>query len=287
MNKKYFNITIESIGLFLLVSIAWIIGARELFSTLTNFTSQWYWFVLATVYTVTLSELFAHRICCHRHYLVDVNKPVFKVLVFLHAVDHGWGTLRSMCLMHLNHHMYSDQGKMDHLNPRHQWYGTALLSPFTFIYREPVIFPNLEKFYRKEGERFKEILDDEWVFFCEEFRVILTITYWGLLYLIAPIFLFKVVLMGRFLMSIFTAMGTIGGHTNFPFSYRNFNTRDNSHNSLIFHYFALGTNGTMLQNNHHGRPKSMNHAHRWFEIDTGYYIMKALRPFLEKKRLDK
>ena len=59
MNKKYFNITIESIGLFLLVSIAWIIGARELFSTLTNFTSQWYWFVLATVYTVTLSELFA------------------------------------------------------------------------------------------------------------------------------------------------------------------------------------------------------------------------------------
>ena len=40
---------------------------------------------------------------------------------------------------------------------------------------------------------------------------------------------------------------------------------------------------TKLDNNHHGIPWSLNHAVRWFEVDIGYYIIKVLRPLLEKR----
>lgn len=287
MQSKYFTLTPESIGVFMLVLMACALGAIELVDTITHFTEQWYWYVIATFYTVTLNELFSHRICCHRLFDIDLSRPAFKILSFLHAVDHGVGPLKSVCLSHQNHHMYADQGNKDILNPKVHWFGTAILSPITFIYTVPTLYPDKENFFKKQYCLFNEFTEDLWVFFVEEYRFIITIIFWLALYFIAPVVLFKVVFMGRFLMSIFTAMGTFGGHMKLPGNYRNFNTNDNSYNNIIFHYCALGTLGTMLQNNHHGIPNSMNHGYKWFEIDIGYYIMKMLKPLLEKKLLDK
>jgi stearoyl-CoA desaturase (delta-9 desaturase) len=283
MNRSYLNITFESVGLFLLVSFAWVIGAGELYDTITHLNTQWYWLVAAILYTVTLNELFCHRICSHALFNVDINRITYKVLTFLLTVDHGWSPLTVLCGSHRNHHMYSDQSNKDSLNWRIHWYNLCLLSPISYIYQVPTDYPDKEKFIAQEQTRFKKYNDDLWTFFVEHYRLPLTIIFWAVLYLVAPVVLFKLILMSRFIMSAFMAMAAIGGHYKLPFSYRNFNTNDTSQNNLILHCLALGTLSTMLHNNHHGKPAASNHAHKWFEFDLGCYIIKLLRPLLEKK----
>ena len=39
---------------------------------------------------------------------------------------------------------------------------------------------------------------------------------------------------------------------------------------------ALFTGGEGLHNNHHAAPTSAKLAHRWFEIDWGWYVIKVL-----------
>jgi len=280
--KKYFSLS--SIDVFVLVSITWIVGGYELYHTLTNFSTHWYWFVIATLYTATLNELFSHRICSHTLFKVDTNSITYKILTYLLTVDLGWSPLTLVCVNHANHHMYADQGTNDNLNPRTGYWSTVcIMSPWAYIYIIESEYPDKEKYYERQNARFSEIIDDPWTQFCEQNRTILTILTWTILYFTIPVVLFKVLLMGRFLLSCFMAMGAIGGHVKLPFGYKNFKTNDQSYNNLIFHYICLGLMSSMLHNNHHRYPAEPKHSHRWFEIDTGYYIVKWLQPLLEKR----
>jgi fatty-acid desaturase len=273
----------NSISIAFLVTIAWIIGAMALADTLVHFSTQWYWFVLATFYTVTLNELFCHRICTHRLFELDTNSITYKVLTFLLTVDLAWSPLTTMCTVHLNHHMYSDQGDRDNLNWRRYWYNICTLSPIAYLYQKPTNYPHEEQFFAQQREIFKSVLDDTWTFFVEEYRLILTILYWLILYILAPLVLFKVIFMGRLLMSVYMAMVSIGCHVKLPGNYRNFDTSDTTYNNLIFHYLTLGLFSSMLHNNHHSKARNLNNAHCWYEIDTGALIIKLLKVLLEKK----
>jgi fatty-acid desaturase len=275
---------VNSIGIAVLVSIAWIIGAIELVDTVTHFSAQWYWFVLATAYTVTLNEIFCHRICTHKLFEINTDSITYKILTFLLTVDLAWSPLTNMCKVHLNHHLYSDQGENDNLNWRKYWYNICTLSPIAYLYQSPSHYPNEEIFFARQKQRFSILLNDTWTFFVEENRFLLTIMFWLILYYTVPTILFKVVLMGRLLMSIYMACVSIGCHVKLPLiNYRNFNTNDTTHNNLVFHYISLGLFSSMLHNNHHAMAGKLNHAHRWFEVDSGYYIIKLLKPLLEKK----
>ena len=273
----------NSIGTALLVTIAWVVGAVELTDTLAHFSTQWYWFVLATFYTVTLNELYCHRICTHKLFELDTRSITYKILTFLLTVDLAWSPLTTMCTVHSNHHMYSDQGDKDNLNWRRYWYNICTLSPIAYLYQEPTNYPHEEQFFAQQRRVFKTVLDDTWTFFVEENRLILTIMFWFALYAIAPIVLFKVVLMGRLLMSVYMAMVSIGCHVKLPGNYRNFETNDTTHNNLVFHYLTLGLFSSMLHNNHHRMARTLDHGYRWFEVDTGYWVIRLLRPLLEKK----
>jgi len=282
MKKEYFTISPNSIAVFLLVSIAWYLGTKELIDTISNFGSQWYWIIIASAYGLTLNELFCHRICTHQLFKLGTDRITYKILVFLLTVDLAWSPLTRMCLAHMNHHIYSDQGDKDNLNWRRYWYNICILSPISYIYTAPSVYPNEDKFFLKQKEKFADILDDTWTFLVEENRVILTIIFWLTLYMIAPIILFKIVLMGRVLMSIFMAMSTIGGHTRLPFSYRNYNTPDTTYNNMFLHCLGFGIFSSMLHNNHHGNSNAIDYKKRWFEFDIGSYIIRLLRPLLEK-----
>ena len=64
------------------------------------------------------------------------------------------------------------------------------------------------------------------------------------------------------------------GHTKLLIGYRNFETKDNSHNNLIFGYLAWGQG---WHNNHHHNPKAFDFGgKRWWELDP----CRIFKPFL-------
>jgi hypothetical protein len=280
-----FTISFKSICTALLVTVAWIYGTIELINTVRNFNTQWYWYVLALIYTVTINDLFVHICCGHGIYKIDTTRIGYKILTFVATVDNAWAPIRSMCLVHRNHHIHSDQGNNDVSNWRIHWYNMGILSPINYIYQAHTIFPNHNKYFSKQYETFKEILDDTWLWFIEEYSHIFTLLFWLLLYLICPVILFKIIFMGRVMISIFTLFPGMFGHTKIPGGYRNFDTPDTSYNNLVFHYFCLGIFPTILQNNHHGQKYTLEkgHQYKWFEIDLSKYIVRSIKYFTQKQ----
>jgi stearoyl-CoA desaturase (delta-9 desaturase) len=57
------------------------------------------------------------------------------------------------------------------------------------------------------------------------------------------------------------------------FGYRNYETNENSRNNW---FVALITSGEGWHNNHHADPASASNAHRWYEIDLMWMIIRGL-----------
>jgi len=275
--------SLRSITLCIIVSIAWYFGAIELYHTVTNFSSQWHWYVIASFYTICVNELFVHEFCHHSRLPINTNSWTYRILIFLASVDNAYVPVTGQCLMHSNHHMYADT-KDDHANFKRSWHDLFLLSPWLFLNKSynNFVMPDKENYFKRQQEIYKNILDDIWTFFCEEYRISLTIIFWAVLYFIAPIVLFKVLFMGRFLLSIFQFLFNIPGHVKLPFGYRNFNTPDGSYNNLWIHYLTLCLSGAALHNNHHGLRSYKTCQHRWFEFDLSKYVIAAYTKLMVK-----
>jgi stearoyl-CoA desaturase (delta-9 desaturase) len=57
------------------------------------------------------------------------------------------------------------------------------------------------------------------------------------------------------------------------FGYRNYETRENSRNNWLV---AFLTSGEGWHNNHHADPASASNAHRWWEIDLMYLVIRGM-----------
>ena len=64
--------------------------------------------------------------------------------------------------------------------------------------------------------------------------------------------------------------GVVNGFGHY-FGYRNFDTKDNSHNFLPASLFFVGE---QLHNNHHDDPSNAKFSKKWFEFDMGYFWIK-------------
>jgi hypothetical protein len=279
------TLTPKSITIAILITIAWFFGFQELWAVFTNFGNQWYWFVLATIWTTTLNDVFGHMILTHRLFPVNTNSVAYRILSFLFIVDHGWGPITGFCMAHHRHHQCSDQGNKDVANWRTGWYTHGTVSPINYLYQPYTDWGNTEKYVIMQERKFKEIFDDTWTFVLEEYSHIWTILFWTALYFVAPVILFKIVFLGRALLTIYTIFSTIGGHTRISGGYKNFNTADNSHNNLVFHYASLLMFPTILQNNHHGTKYTLEKGSgvHWYEYDISKHIARFLKIFMEKR----
>ena len=279
------TISTKSVVISILITITWFFGFQELFAVFTNFSEQWYWFVLATIWTATLNDVFGHMILTHRLFAVDTKSIAYRICSFLFIVDHGWGPVTGFCMAHHRHHQCSDQGDKDVANWRTGWYTHGTVSPVNYLYQPHTDWGNTEKYVTTQESKFSEIFDDTWTFFIEEYSHVFAILFWLVLYLVAPIVLFKIVFLGRALLTVYTIFSSIGGHARILGGYRNFDTPDNSYNNLLLHYVSLLTFPTILQNNHHGAKYTLEKGSGiyWYEYDASKHIARFLKLCMEKK----
>lgn len=280
-----FTLSLKNIMNAVMMTIALVIGIYELYELFCNFGVQWYWYPLALFYSLVINEYFGHFCCGHKVFEIDTKRITYKILAFLNCVDHAWGPPTSFALTHANHHMYADQGNRDSLNFRVHWW-TGFLSPVHYIYQTPTDWPDQESYLANQQKLFHSILNDPWTEFCENNSHWLTLVYWAILYAIFPLFLFKVVFLGRTLASIYTLIGTLMAHNSAFGGYRNFDTPDHSRNKILFHYLFLCMLPTMLHNNHHGQEYNVvrGHKHKFFEFDLSVYPIRLIKFLTQKQK---
>ena len=270
------TLTFKSVTIALLTTLVWIFGSLELYHTFSNFSSEWYWLVLALIYTSAINDIFGHMILTHRLFAVNLKSLGYRITAFLFTVDHGWGPISSFCWVHRRHHECADQGNKDVANWRIHWYNMDVMSPINFIYQARTDYGDADRYFDQQRQTYKEIFDDLYTWFIEEYSHWLTIAFWAVLYFLCPLILFKIIFMGRMLLSICTLFGSVCGHTRLPAGYRNFDTPDTSHNNLLLHYLCLCVFPSVLQNNHHGQRYTLERGNqcRWFEIDLSVFIAR-------------
>lgn len=264
--------------MFGLVSLAWIVGAWQLWDTMINFTTQWYWLIAATVYTLTINDIFQHQILSHTPRKIRTESWVYKVLIFLAVTETSFGRPSQFCLLHRHHHERPDH-QDDILLPRRSWWLYNILAPWIWLRRDRLRLHDQDRYLAQQRSRYHDMLHDPWTQFCERNQALVTCVFWLFLYVAAPILLFKVLLMGRLLMSIFMGLSSNLGHLSLPTGYKNSNTgeEDRTHNYLILHYLALGLSCGMLHNNHHNVRPGKSLTVRWFELDVASLIRRPLQ----------
>ena len=72
------------------------------------------------------------------------------------------------------------------------------------------------------------------------------------------------------------AVGWLVNSFGHAYGHRNFDTADNSHDSLPV---AIATFGEGLHNNHHYAPASARLRYRWFEPDLGFLVCRVSSPW--------
>jgi len=107
---------------------------------------------------------------------------------------------------------------------------------------------------------------------------------WLVLYLVVPVVLFKILFMGRLLMSIYMWFPSVFGHLKLFTGYKNFHRRpgDKTHNYLWLHYLAFGLSSSMLHNNHHNLNTNQTIVARWFELDVAKILRIPIQKFATK-----
>jgi len=266
---------------FILVMSMLFLGGWAFVDILLDFSNQWYWLVIATLYIITVEETFAHRICAHRMFTVDTSSTTYKILTFLCSVNQSHGPTRYLAIWHPAHHMYSDKGKADNVNFKEFWWGSASTIPVEFLCDFQI--PNVDKVVEHGYRTSKEIIDDSWAQFCERYSLTISTVTLVVLFLLSPIILVNVVLLGRFIMMLGMMAAGICHIKGIPLTYRLANTNDDSNNNLIIHYLFLGIFSGLLQNNHHSNPNAVSLGFRWWEIDTSAPISHTLKYVMEKK----
>lgn len=198
-----------------------------------------------------------HRLVSHRSFQTPKWLEYFLVLCGTLSLQRGpiwWVGL------HRHHHLYSDQAVDHHDSNKGFWWSHILW----MFYEVPA---------EKEVPRFtKDIADDPFYRFCDQYFLVLQIALGIALYLIGG---WSFVVWGIFarLVAVYHCTWFVNSATHM-FGYRTYDAGDKSTNCW---WVALLTYGEGWHNNHHAFQYSARHGLKWWEIDITWMTIRVLQ----------
>jgi stearoyl-CoA desaturase (delta-9 desaturase) len=225
-------------------------------------------FLLHWQLSVFFQSFFHHRYGAHRQF--TMTKGWERTFHFLAWFVQGSSYLnpRAYAILHRMHHAYSDTDKDPH-SPIHQ------PNFFRMMWRTKVIYEEVKERRFPVEARFDGGYP-EWKLLDEKLSTMPLAVAWGTLYALIYIafathwWMFLLLPFHWFLGPVHGAIVNWAGH---KLGYRNYDSDDNSKNTLVFDVLTMGE---LFQNNHHKWGQSPNFGVRVFEIDPAYQIMRLL-----------
>jgi stearoyl-CoA desaturase (delta-9 desaturase) len=209
--------------------------------------------------------LYLHRSMTHEG--VVFHPVVAHAMRFWLWLTTGMKT-KEWVAVHRKHHAFADREGDPHSPEVEGFWAIALAG--VFFYRKAVLD-------RESIEKYGYRCPDDAV----ERRLYTGISFAGIL-IVMPIL--DVLLFGPLVGLIVWSctaiwvpiMGNIINGVGHALGYRNFDTRDHSHNIYPFGFWIVGEE---LHNNHHADPRSAKFTAHWWEFDIGWIYIKALKLF--------
>ena len=221
------------------------------------FWANWgYWLATLVMYFVFASvgaSVTYHRLLAHKSF--SCSPFVRKLLI---SVGHLAlvGSAVAWVAGHRQHHAHSDKSAEDLHSPRHHpWWKVLWLGMF----EQPQI-------------RFaKDLLRDTTLIWWHKHYFLIHVVCSLILLAISPEIWACAWLAPQ---ALTWSMGSALNTFNHVWGYRSHNSDDESRNNRFFGYLFWGEG---WHNNHHHNPKKWNFGERWWEIDPGAWVVKAVR----------
>lgn len=225
-------------------------------------------FVVHWFASLFFQTMFLHRYGAHGMFtMTPLRERVFYILTFI-AQGPSFLDPRAYAIMHRRHHKYSDT-ELDPHSPRQSG---NVVSMMLKTYRE---YSSLKRSHPDDpGEG---PMPPEWPWF-DRYVANIPVRIFFVGVYVTVYFQFVtapwqyLLLPGHFLMGpIHGAIVNWCGHS---YGYRNYDDLDdNSRNTLPLDFLMMGE---LFQNNHHRTPERLNFAHRPFEVDPTYPLLRVL-----------
>ncbi len=225
------------------------------------FTIHWY----ASLF---FQSLFNHRYSAHQ--MFTMTKFWEKMFFVGSWITNGSSYLspKAYGILHRMHHAFADTEKDPH-SPKYD------PNPFAMMWKTKNIFTSIERGKLAVEEKFKKNIPTWDVF--DKFagswgsRIV-----WGAGYVV--LWFFFATAWWQWLLLPFTFVigpvhGVVINWIAHVFGYRNYETADTSRNVIPVDVVMWGE---CLHNNHHKYSTSANFAKRWYEVDFGYFAVRAL-----------
>jgi stearoyl-CoA desaturase (Delta-9 desaturase) len=214
-------------------------------------------FAVTTVANVC-TTVYLHRAASHR--ALTLSGPVEHMFRFLVWITTGIRP-RQWVAVHRKHHAFTDTPADPHSPLVHGWWQVQLRN--VAMYRRAANDPDTVARFARDYPRTtldRVFYDHALVGLALGIGVLVVVFGWwiGLLAAFVHVNLY---LGGS------AAVNAIGHH---------FGRRPYDNSGTNLQWLAFITAGEGLHNNHHAAPTSAKLAHRWYEIDPGWYVIKAL-----------
>jgi stearoyl-CoA desaturase (delta-9 desaturase) len=211
-----------------------------------------------TLVANVLTTVYLHRAGAHR--ALSMRRPAQHVARFLVWVTTGIRP-RQWIAVHRKHHAFTDTEADPHSPAVHGWLRVQVFN--VAMYRRAARDPDTVSRYAKDvpATRLDRALYDHALLGLGlGMAVLVTVFGWQVGVLAAFVHV-NLYLGGS------AAVNAIGHH---------FGRRPYDNSATNLQWLAFLTAGEGLHNNHHAAPTSAKLAHRWYEVDLGWYVIKSL-----------